>query len=304
MKLETKDIVRSIVDQLQFQFVATQVIENGPETINKVAYPFTYTMITDNTYLLQPLRNIIIDGTQYRIVDVIHNQSIKVATVDGTDVVPDTSFITYKPKFRHGRALEVNSELIKVGLKEDEKFPLIYMPEPFWDNGYAQGSDNTKDRDSDIVLYFMTTADFKQFTIADHHQRAVDPMRNLVYDFLYVAELIKQRTGRLGRIERYNVRDHVKFGVIQDEYKKETGVFSSQLTGCELRLSLPVMKANDCQQFIISLQCLPGRIVNQDDELVQFLGSNEEYQVLEANRIRNPIPFSVPDISIVANPIQ
>ena len=228
MKLETTDIVEALVDELAFTFEATNVIDNTDGT---------YTLETCNTFHIQECFYITNDGNQYLVTKVIKDTSI---TIQGS-FLPVPMFDVYKPYFFHGTVIQTNLELSKQG-NVNGRTPFVYLLEILKDRFFED--DSIVERESDLRLFFLTQANFEDWKNADHNEKAILPMRSLAYNFINTLKNNK----KIAKFVEYEIINHVKFGVYTTEKGHEKKVFNDNLTGVELRITLPVMQDFECKK--------------------------------------------------------
>lgn len=244
---------------MTFTFEATDIVDNEDGT---------FTLETCNTFHLQPLFKITIGVIEYEITAVSHNTSI---TIKGEEFPTVNTFSVYNPFLHYGRVSDVNEELVLI-TDSSQKTPLMYVMQDFSETYYNQ--DEAKDRDSPLRILFMTQADNVKWTIDDHYNQAVKPMRNLAYSFIQFAE----QQAYIGIIDRYEITDRIKLGKQRSETEKPKALFGGFLSGVELNVNLPVLKSvNDCCGSQIGM--LMAIIKDQDGNIVTTLAPGQVYEV-------------------------
>lgn len=228
MKLETTDIVEALVDELCFTFEATNIIDNTDGT---------YTLETCDTFHLQECFYITNNGNQYLVTEVIKDTSI---TMMGS-FLPVPMFEIYKPHFFHGTVIQTNLEL-SMQPNVNSRTPMIYLLEVLKDKFFCD--DSVVERESDLRLFFLTQANFEDWKNSDHNEKAILPMRSLAYNFIDTMKKSK----KIGKFVSYEILNHVKFGVYSTDKGHEKKVFNDNLTGVELRITLPVLQDFECNK--------------------------------------------------------
>jgi len=230
--IETVDIVESLVSQLDFTFIIDSCTDN---------LDGTYTLATCNTYQLQTLPNcpISIDGSSYVITEVVNNQSI---TIKGTSKPIVTEFAIPKPFYFHGTAIKTNIELSKIDTFN--KFPMVYLLEVLQDRFFAR--DEVNERETDLRLFFLAPSKFGEWTTDDHYKGAILPMRNLAYQFIKVLNDSKL----INNFAEYTLINRVNFGVYVTDKGNESRIFNDDLSGVEMRITLPIKRNLNCNNCL------------------------------------------------------
>jgi len=224
MRKETVDIIEDILYEMNRTFVVDGVIQEGGDV---------YTLLTCDTLYLHELKDITIDGNEYRITSVLHNTSI---TITG-DVLPNVdSFEIPLPTYFHGKAIDTNAELDMVDDKETIT-PLVYLTETYTDRMYP--NDQLKERDVDLRIFFLTTANYDDWLTNEHYDKVIRPMRNLVYNFIETLDKSKI----IGKFASYyDLTNHAKFGIFILRKGATQRIFDDNFSGVELNIRLPILK--------------------------------------------------------------
>jgi len=167
-RVETVDVVKSLVSLLEFTYIIDNIIDNGDGT---------YTLESCNTYHLHEFLIITIDALEYTIQSTVYNESI---TITGNPLPTATSFDIPAPFYFHGTVIKTNLELIN--LDQFDKMPMVYLLEVLEDDFLHR--DEIIDRNSDLRLFFLTSANFTEWKTGDHYKNAIEPMRSLAYNFI------------------------------------------------------------------------------------------------------------------------
>ena len=196
----------------------------------------------------QPKFEIKIDNSIYDIVSV--DEKCETIVVSGDDApTVGTKFEFYKPNFFHGTVQQVANELTKIDEKgkfPNDKIPMIYLFERF-EQKFINDPYSVLERESDIVLIFLTKAKFDEFSTRDLYSQCVKPMQKLLQHFILALEnskIIKTRPS----LENYNIINESKFGVYSDSKGTEKNLFSDNLSGIEFTIKLKILRdaCEDC----------------------------------------------------------
>jgi hypothetical protein len=258
-RLETLDIIKFLISQMVFPFVADVITDNEDGT---------YTLESCSTFHLQPTFKITIGATEYTITEVSHNTYIKIS---GPIFPTSYSFNVYNPIFFNGRVQDVDNEIRFIN-KAKNKTPMIYVMQDFPDR--FKSRDEALDRITPLRIFFLTQANNPKWTILQHNEQAVKPMRNLAYNFVDFLPTQKY----IDDLDGYEIWDRIKFGKIQNETTKEKNMFAEWLSGCELVIDLPILKtANECCANLVTASTV--KIVDQDGAVVEELLPGQIYQI-------------------------
>jgi hypothetical protein len=229
MRKETVDIIEDLLGQIDLTINIDECIDNGDGT---------YTIKTCNTRHLQECKDIHIDGRKYRIVSLEKDASIKLKGRRKPEV---DSFQAYSPKYFHGKAIDTNAELSMVDDK-DEITPLVYFTEIYTDRFYP--NDELVERETDIRMFFLTTANYEDWITNDHYDKVIKPMRDLAYNFIETLEKSKI----IGKFASYyDLTNHAKFGIYLLRKGAEKRIFNDNYSGVEFRVRLPILKDMTCE---------------------------------------------------------
>jgi len=234
MREETVDIVKSLVDSMSFTMTISSIIDNGDGT---------YTLNSCNTYYLQECFKVVYEGVSWTITNVDKNVSITIKPVLGTPPIPTTLELNvYDPYYFHGTVIQTNLELEQIS-NSSLKTPMIYLLEVLEDTFF--NDDNRLEREADLRLFFLTQANFVDWKTQDTYNNAIAPMRSLCYSFIDTLNSSKI----ISNFAQYRVINHTKFGVYMTDKGYEKRIFDDNLAGVELRITLPVVRVNNCNNF-------------------------------------------------------
>ncbi len=226
--VETVDIIRNLVQSVPLPVKITLVTDN----LNG-----TYTIEACNTYYLQEKTDIIIDGITYPIVSVINNESF---TIKGTVEPPVITFNLPAPKFFHGTIEQTNTEIGAIQ-SVFQKTPMVYLQRPFPETNDPRAKRGLVEieRTADVVLYFLTQANFAKWKTEDHDKHAIIPMRNLMNTWI---DWLEKKPSKVGFLDTYETLDMIRFGVLISDKGYESALFDDELSGVRLSITLPLTR--------------------------------------------------------------
>ncbi len=235
-KVETVDIVRKLVDELDFTFCIDTCIDN---------LDGTFTLETCNTYHIQPLPNckIEINGVKYVVTNVVSNVSI---TIKGSVKPVVTTFQVAKPNYYYGSFIMVEGEIQKQDKLKNVTFPIVYLKQVFADD-FNNNSENPIDRFSDVEIFFLAKSNFNNWQQEDHQLNTVNQMRSLAYNF--IETLNKSRLIDENLLTDYTLIDRINFGVTVTNKGSSKILIHADLTGVEMRVRLPINHISNCAKF-------------------------------------------------------
>jgi hypothetical protein len=267
-RIETVDLIELMVSQMSFVFKADDIIDNGNGS---------YTLLTCNTFHLQPTFKLNIGGIEYTITQVIDKTSI---TITGPSLPSESEFEIYPFYFFNGRISDVDEELRPVK-RARNKTPMLYLRLDF-EEEFLNGEE-PEDRISPLTLIFLTQSNIK-WTISEIREMAIKPMRNLAYDFL---TFIEAQT-YIGEIDSYRMIDRMKYGIVESDTSKPTKTFNEFLSGVEMSLDLKIlMSVEECCGSLVSKKKVV--IIDQNGNVVEELIPGQIYQITILEGIQDTI---------------
>tara|TARA_Y100001973_G_C5111850_1_gene288116 strand:- start:106 stop:813 length:708 start_codon:yes stop_codon:yes gene_type:complete len=227
---EIVDIIENVVSSLSFTTEIKTVTDNGNGT---------YTLGVCCTYHVQPFCTVSINGIDYRVTDIVNDSSITIES-NTPPLVGELVNIS-APKYFHGTRPATNEELSEITDVSD-KLPFVYLFEVI-NESFSNDEENRIERESNLRLFFLGSANFSNWYTDDHYKYAIVPMRNLVFKFI---EAINTDMATFADFDNYNLINHVKFGVFTDNNGHTNRFFNEDLSGVEMRVTLPVLKDIAC----------------------------------------------------------
>ena len=227
---EIVDIIESIVSGLSFTTKIKTVTDNGNGT---------YTLGVCCTYHVQPFCNVTINAVSYRVTDIVNNESITIES-GAAPLVGEVVEIS-APKYFHGTRPATNEELAEI-VNVSDKLPFVYLFEVISES-FSNDEEERIERESTLRLFFLGGANFDDWYTDDHYKYAIVPMRNLVFKFI---DAINNDMATFADFDDYTLINHAKFGVFTDNNGHTNRFFNEDLSGVEMRVTLPVLKNIAC----------------------------------------------------------
>ncbi len=156
--------------------------------------------------------------------------------------------LNYELHFFHGTVINVNNELTGIP-DSDNKVPMVYLLEPFIDE-INNDEDSIIQRTTNCHLFFLSWSNYWDWQTNEHHEFVLDPMETLAENFMSTAKKI----GLVWEIAKYTQTSRVNFGVYKssgdNNSSNTTGAekrrFNDQLSGIEIKVTLPFLGAQNC----------------------------------------------------------
>lgn len=230
MKL-VNDLLNEVITNLNIELKI-----NGVELVDG-----GYKCYTLNTHYLRPLEEFNVNGVTYTVESFVYNSYLIVS--GSTPIAPGT-YTLNNPSFKHGKLKQTSAEILAQNQVRANKLvmPLVWMFElsprqtPSEVNSMLESAGNVK-------LFFMNSADYENFTTADHFTNVIQPMSNLVDLFL---KRLKKHN-RVGKAYISNRIEHAKFTNDNGESAGEgKNILPMRLSGIEVELSLPINICLNC----------------------------------------------------------
>lgn len=173
---------------------------------------------------------------EYLITEVVLDDYI-VATPIGHGNDLDGLCSLVKPFWITGTRLAANREWTIASNNLMDKLPLIWMLELMSETIYGRGS--TLERDMELQLFFLDETDPAQYYTAEHRKQVVEPMQQLMIEFIETINRLKE----FKTVEDYRIRTFSRFGTESEQGVLEN-VLDANLSGLRLDLTLSKYKEN------------------------------------------------------------
>lgn len=221
----TVDILDEFISNLSLSGTVWNFSDDGTDT----------TLEVQDTFHARANMMLDVDGNLYKIAAVVVNQSITVSGVLG-------SAETYKvpnPHYFHGTPMMVNANHIS-GADDPDKVPMVYLYEILKEKD--KPVDSSVQRESELRLFFLDNANYDDWTTDDHYSKRLAGLNNLVDEFIRAAR--EYRCCFYLYETDFTRINHVNWGVFIDNRGHEKRIFDDDLTGVELRFTLPLKNCN------------------------------------------------------------
>lgn len=180
------------------------------------------------------------DSRLWLITSIASNGDVSVTKPSGAiDLIKRQTLTIKAPKFLFGTHTSANNEYTLRGQDNRVKLPLVWLVESISESEY--GIRQSKERDSQIRLYFLDDNDPSQYLNEDFRLNVVSPMIALKDEIIRVI----QNNLLFDVLDDWRTRPVTRFG-----NENEKGVFenilSDNLSGVELVITLPIFKSGSC----------------------------------------------------------
>ena len=225
--MQVTTLLREVFDSLNLKLVIYAVTLDGGN----------YKCYVDSTHYLNTNKSLTINGIDYVVVAF---EIDKTVTLMGASSPTIGSHSLTAPYFTHGKLKAVNKEL---SFKQPtEIIPLVWNFELQPRTRPAE-VDTSIESTGTVKLFFMATANYTDFTTAQHYTECIEPMNNLVNSFIIGLDSHK-RTGLVFEGLRMN---HAKFTTGgQATASDENNVLPLYISGIELELTIPIILSTTC----------------------------------------------------------
>ena len=226
--METVDIIREVVEAIDIQFKAKTIVDNGSNS---------YTLTTIDTKWLQVGFSITIGVVTYEITEVVKDVSI---TITGASLPVIKTFNMYAPVYYHGTVIKVKAEMAGEVNAQNvfSRTPFIYLREIIEDEVESRYSIKPIEKTTSLQILFLTQSDYASWKITDHYSKSIYQMASLVNAFIEAVYDNK----KIGVFETYKKKNHVNFGVYVTDKGYDKSIFTDNLSGVELNITLPFKK--------------------------------------------------------------
>lgn len=223
-------IIEGIVDQMD------QTIEGSYNAGDGKTYFCQTKWAREGKHIADEIGNI------FLINEVENNEWIiatpLVPTIPPVDplVLDGKCFLT-PPFWITGTKIATNREWTIAGDHLENKLPLIWMMEVIGETAFGRGS--SIEREMDLRLFFLDETDPAQYYTPDHRKQVVQPMQNLMNEFIDTIKRLRQ----FKTVDEYRWKTFSRFGT-ENENGMLENVLDANLSGTSLELSLSKYKEN------------------------------------------------------------
>lgn len=238
---------------MQVATLLREVVSGLDLTLNVYAVELVgsnYKLYVDSTRYLNTSKVFELGGVTYTVISFELNASV---TVSGASLPAVQMYTLDNPYFTHGKLKAVNIELAQQ--QEINLMPLIWNFE-LQPRTRPQEVDTILESTGTVKIFFMTTANYEDYTTAQHYSECIEPMNNLVNAFI---EAVKSHN-RSGLVFENLRLNHAKFstGGTGTTASNENNVLGMYLSGIELELILPITIDLSCPTRVYPDSVGPG----------------------------------------------
>jgi hypothetical protein len=237
----TVDIVEAFVSKLTFTIELVSALDNGDGSYQLCLVAQNPQKTEDPIYWLRPLSKITINAVIYTVQSLDDCDKITVSGASGPS--KGDTFIIPAPFYFHGTPIAQGEKMNQIK-KQSNKLPMVYLVE-ITREVFDRDVESAIERNSDVIMYFLDTANFKDWDTDAHYLKSINPMRNLVENFI----LLLEREGRIGLLDDFTLINHAKFGVFTVDKGHVTNLFNDELSGVELNVTLPIKEVLNCNNL-------------------------------------------------------
>jgi len=228
MRKQTVDIIGDLVAQLGVDFL---ILTSTPIGSN-------FLLTTNCTWWLSIKDKITIAGKLYQVEAFTINISITVKPLDGGGLPsPSSTFAIPPPNYIHGTLKMAQNEVDAVNDKL-QLVPFVYLFEVIRDRKNTE-DESMIDRNTDLRIFFLNSANTKDWLTDDHYINVFDPMQQMVDLFIKIIKGNKFFTYEINY-------DCVPLPNLSEEGQQENSIFDCNLSGIELKLFANIRKDLSC----------------------------------------------------------
>ena len=228
MNKQTVDIIGNIIPTLNETIEINNVIDNGGGS---------YTLETNCTWWLSIAQTYTIGASKYKVTSFVINQSITIQSI-GVAVLPVvSSFSISSPEYIHGTLKMAQNE---VDAQTDKTIlcPFTYLFEALTDRKNTD-KESMIDREVDLRIFWLNSANTKDWLTDDHYTYVIDPMQQMVDLFINKIENSKLFTDEM----RYDCLPLIN---VSENGTQVKSIFDCNLSGIELRLFAEIREDLSC----------------------------------------------------------
>ena len=176
-------------------------------------------------------------GNVFTINEVVQDEYIVATSSTFPPVNLDGLCFLTPPFWITGTKIATNREWTIAGDHLENKLPLIWMLEVIGETGY--GRESAIERDMELRLFFLDETDPAQYYTPDHRKQVVQPMQQLMNEFIDTVKRLKQ----FKTVDEYRYKTFSRFGT-ENENGMLENVLDANLSGTSLEITLSMYKGN------------------------------------------------------------
>lgn len=226
MRKQTVDIIGDIVPTLTATVNIDSVVDNMDGT---------FTISTDCTWWISIQDTLTIGGLDYLVESFVINESI---TISGSMIPIADNFELTVPNYIHG-TIKMTQNEVDGETNKELVYPLVWLFEVIRDRKNTD-DESMIDRETELRIFFVASANYKDWLTDDHYTNVIDPMQSMVDLFIEKIKVNKLFTEVLS----YDCIPLVNFSV---EGNQDESIFDCNLSGIELRLFAEIREDLSCE---------------------------------------------------------
>jgi len=220
-------IEEDIIDQMDCNSTV-RLVNGNVLTVCGVKWARVGTVLTDSL------------AQTYTVTAVDYVLKTITITPNGAYTFAGTVITLNNPYFFTGTPISTNKEWKSFSNDQRQKVPFAWLVEPN-DEDFKSDQD-TLERESDILMVFLDSNDINQWQTMDTHNNRLRALYNMVEEFV---DTIKREPLFFSDELSFKTKNFTKFGK-ETSSGMEANIIDGNLTGVELRLTLPINRADEC----------------------------------------------------------
>jgi len=228
MNRQTVDIIGSFIPLLNKTIHINSVVDNSGGS---------YTLDVNCTWWLSIAQIYEIGGNKYKVTSFVINESITIQALGVTVLPTVTSFDISAPEYIHGTLKMAQNE---VDAETDKTIlcPFTYLFEAVTDRKNTD-EESAIDIEVDLRIFWLNSANTKDWLTDDHYTNVIDPMQQMVDLFIEEIKNSKLFTNEM----RFDCLPLIN---VSENGVQVKSIFDCNLSGIELRLFAEIREDLSC----------------------------------------------------------
>jgi hypothetical protein len=218
-------------------YIVKEIVESMDNTVNVSSFVGN-DLVTCGLKWARVGMTVTDSGDNEYIVTAINHEA-RTMTVDG-GTFSGTTIALKMPLFSSGTPIATNTEWKAFDRDERNKLPFAWLVEPTREK--FKGEQDTLERESDILMVFLDSNNVTKWFTIDTHDNRLQSLYNMVDAFI---QAIKENPLFYSDLLEFDTKNFTKFGK-ETSKGMEANIIDANLTGVELRLTLPINRAENC----------------------------------------------------------
>jgi hypothetical protein len=219
-------IIESVVSSMTFPMTIMDVVENPDLTITIEVCDLRHT---------EPGRIVSIGGNDYTVISIDDTNNTMILSAGHT--ITATDFDLYGVYFFSGAPIDVEKQVTDI-TDATNKTPMVMLLVPY-DETVNDDVQEAVDRESRIVLFFLTQANWDAWTTQGIMENAVRPMSRLQQQF---QDTVRSDNRFSPDGQTYTITPRPKFGVYINNKGVQKAFQAMDLSGIQEDITLKVWK--------------------------------------------------------------